>query len=67
MSEARKKQSGGQKTAGARQRARRQRLADAGLKEVSVIVPTEREAGIKSIADDMRTGLFHDFGEDVRR
>ena len=54
MSEPRKKQSGGQKTAAERQRARRQRLADAGLAQVTIIVPTGREAEIKAIADSMR-------------
>jgi len=44
------------KTAAERQRARRQRLADAGLAQVTVIVPARREAEIKAIADSMRAG-----------
>jgi hypothetical protein len=53
MSEPRKHKSGGQNTAAERQRARRQRLADAGLAQVTVVVPTGREAEIKAIAERM--------------
>jgi len=45
------------KTAAERQRARRQRLADAGLAQVTVIVPARREAEIQRIAEQMRLTL----------
>jgi len=44
------------KTAAERQRARRQRLADAGLAQVTVVVPTGREAEIKGIAQQWTSG-----------
>jgi len=49
----RKRKSGGQSTATARQRARTARLAELGLKKVPVIVPVENEMDIKNIARQM--------------
>jgi Trk K+ transport system NAD-binding subunit len=49
----RQKKSGGQRTASTRQRARTERLANAGLKKVPVIVPATRENEIKAIAAEM--------------
>ena len=57
MSEPRKRQSGGQRTAAERQRARTARLAAEGLKPVRVIVPVDREDEIKAIAEKMRKQL----------
>jgi len=56
VSEPRKRQSGGQRTAAERQRARTARLAAEGLKPVRVIVPVDREAEIKQVAEQMREG-----------
>jgi hypothetical protein len=42
------------RTATARQRRRTERLAEAGLKKVPVIVPMSREDDIKQIAEKMR-------------
>jgi hypothetical protein len=55
----RKRPSGGQATATARQRARTARLAEKGLKKVPVIVPTEKEPEIKDIARQMREAAQH--------
>jgi len=42
------------RTATARQRRRTERLAEAGLKKVPVIVPVSREDDIKKVAEKMR-------------
>ena len=50
----RKRKSGGQSTAAARQAAWKARATAAGLKKVAVIVPVNREQDIKDVAREMR-------------
>jgi hypothetical protein len=55
----RKRPSGGQATAAARQRARTARLAGKGLKKVPVIVPADKATEIKNIARQMCEAAQH--------
>lgn len=53
-----KRKSGGQRTLAERQARYRAKMADAGLKRVTVFVPPERENDIKSLAERIREGMI---------
>jgi thiamine monophosphate synthase len=50
----RKRKSGGQSTAAARQAIWKSRMQESGMKKVAVIVPVSREDDIREIAREMR-------------